>query len=146
MLTLLIPLSLLYFSFAQYENWFFPWQLTFIATILGICCCMYGFHRRAEADRQGQRAATGNGYQFPPIWGPDTYNNGAGMARLLSAAAFIKHNIPFGTTYTSTVLSDGLRPTYAWISRQVMRNARSDGEALLASPAATKPTSIRAVS
>lgn len=61
-LTLLIPLSLLYFSFAQYENWFFPWQLTFIATILGISCCMYGFHRRAEADRQGQRAASWQGF------------------------------------------------------------------------------------
>jgi thiosulfate dehydrogenase len=57
-------------------------------------------------DGQGQRAASGNGYQFPPLWGPDTYNNGAGMARLLSAAAFIKHNMPFGTTYASAVLSD----------------------------------------
>jgi nucleoside-diphosphate-sugar epimerase len=46
----------------------------------------------------------------------------------------------------STVLGDGLRPTYAWISSQVMRNARSDGEALRVSPAASKPTSIRAVS
>jgi GDP-D-mannose 3', 5'-epimerase len=46
----------------------------------------------------------------------------------------------------ATVLGDGLRPTYAWISSQVMRNARSDGEALRVSPAAAKPTSIRAVS
>jgi nucleoside-diphosphate-sugar epimerase len=46
----------------------------------------------------------------------------------------------------STVLGDGLRPTYAWISSQVMRNAPSDGEALRVSPAASKPTSIRAVS
>ncbi|HEX2347500.1 MAG TPA: hypothetical protein VHI51_03600 [Ktedonobacterales bacterium] len=61
-LTLLIPLSLLYFSFAQYENWFFPWQLTFMATILGICCCLYGFHRSGEADRQGQRAASWQGF------------------------------------------------------------------------------------
>jgi nucleoside-diphosphate-sugar epimerase len=44
----------------------------------------------------------------------------------------------------STVLIDGLRPTYAWISGQMMRNARSDGEAL---PAASKKSaSIRAVS
>jgi thiosulfate dehydrogenase len=57
-------------------------------------------------DGQGQRAASGNGYQFPPLWGPDSYNNGAGMARLLSAAAFVKHNMPFGTTYASPVLSD----------------------------------------
>src|ERR1700730_8882125 len=46
----------------------------------------------------------------------------------------------------STLLGDGLRPTYAWISSQVMRNARSDGEALRVSPAGSKPTSIRAVS
>jgi len=57
-------------------------------------------------DGQGQRAESGRGYRFPPLWGPDTYNNGAGMARLLSAAAFIKHNMPFGTTYASAVLSD----------------------------------------
>jgi GDP-D-mannose 3',5'-epimerase len=30
----------------------------------------------------------------------------------------------------STVLVDGLRPTYAWISDQVMRNARSEDEAV----------------
>jgi thiosulfate dehydrogenase len=57
-------------------------------------------------DGLGQRAATGHGYQFPPLWGPDSYNDGAGMARLLSAAAFFKHNMPFGTTWTAPVLSD----------------------------------------
>ena len=46
----------------------------------------------------------------------------------------------------STPLIDGLRRTYAWISSQVMRNARSDGEALRIAAAASKPTSIRAVS
>jgi len=46
----------------------------------------------------------------------------------------------------STVLIDGLRPTYEWINRQVMRNSRSDGEAPRASAAASKPTSIHAIS
>ena len=46
----------------------------------------------------------------------------------------------------STILVDGLRPTYAWISGQLMRNARSDGEVLRVSVAAPKPVSIRAVS
>lgn len=59
-----------------------------------------------SANGLGQRAATGAGYQFPPLWGSDTYNNGAGMARLLTAAAFIKNNMPFGTTYADSVLSD----------------------------------------
>jgi nucleoside-diphosphate-sugar epimerase len=45
----------------------------------------------------------------------------------------------------STGLVDGLRPTYAWISGQVLRTARSGSEAV-PSPAESKPTSIRAVS
>ena len=57
-------------------------------------------------DGQGQRAESGNGYRYPPVWGPDSYNNGAGMARLLTTAAFVKHNMPFGITYASPVLTD----------------------------------------
>lgn len=40
------------------------------------------------------------------MWGPDSYNDGAGMARLLTSAAFIKHNMPLGTMYSSPLLSD----------------------------------------
>lgn len=58
------------------------------------------------ADARGQRAATGFGYQFPPLAGPDSYNIGAGMARLLTAAAFIRSNMPLGVTFDGTVLSD----------------------------------------
>ncbi len=46
------------------------------------------------------------GYQFPPLWGPDSYNNGAGLYRLLTAAGFIRSNMPFGTTYREPVLND----------------------------------------
>jgi thiosulfate dehydrogenase len=45
-------------------------------------------------------------YQFPPLWGPDSYNDGAGMARLLNAAAFAKHNMPFGITFDAPLLTD----------------------------------------
>jgi len=55
---------------------------------------------------QGQRAESGAGYQFPPLWGPDSYNNGAGMNRLLTAAAFAKHNMPIGTTFDAPLLTD----------------------------------------
>jgi thiosulfate dehydrogenase len=65
-----------------------------------VCAACHG------ADGLGQRAATGAGYQFPPLWGPDSYNDGAGMARLLGAAAFLKSNMPFGTTYAAPALSD----------------------------------------
>lgn len=47
-----------------------------------------------------------NGYQFPPLWGPDSYNDGAGMNRLLTAAAFVRSNMPFGATHDAAVLSD----------------------------------------
>ena len=47
-----------------------------------------------------------DGYLFPPLWGSDSYNNGAGMARVTLAAGFIKGNMPSGVTHTSTVLTD----------------------------------------
>ncbi|MBU6421282.1 MAG: c-type cytochrome [Gammaproteobacteria bacterium] len=33
---------------------------------------------------------------FPPLWGPESFNRGAGMQRLSTAAAFIKANMPYG--------------------------------------------------
>lgn len=38
----------------------------------------------------------GKGYLFPPLWGPDSFNNGAGMHRVLTAARFIKARMPLG--------------------------------------------------
>lgn len=33
---------------------------------------------------------------YPPLWGPESFNVGAGMARLNTAAAFVKANMPLG--------------------------------------------------
>jgi thiosulfate dehydrogenase len=38
----------------------------------------------------------------PPLWGPRSFNIGAGMARLQTAAAFIRHNMPFDRAVTLT--------------------------------------------
>ncbi|MFP5404971.1 MAG: c-type cytochrome, partial [Gammaproteobacteria bacterium] len=46
------------------------------------------------ADGQGQKA--GNDQVFPPLWGKDSYNWGAGMHRINTAASFIKANMPLG--------------------------------------------------
>jgi thiosulfate dehydrogenase len=59
------------------------------------------FERRCSvchgADGAGLRAADiEGGYVFPPLWGPDSFNNGAGMARVLTAAMFIKARMPLG--------------------------------------------------
>ena len=37
-----------------------------------------------------------DGYVFPPLWGADSFNDGAGMHRLLTAARFIKAKMPLG--------------------------------------------------
>ncbi|HET6804070.1 MAG TPA: c-type cytochrome [Frateuria sp.] len=46
------------------------------------------------ADGQGQKVA--GAYVFPPLWGSDSFNWGAGMHELDKAAAFIKANMPLG--------------------------------------------------
>jgi thiosulfate dehydrogenase len=49
------------------------------------------------ADGAGLPAAgVGRGYVFPPLWGPDSFNNGAGMHRVLTAARFVKARMPLG--------------------------------------------------
>jgi thiosulfate dehydrogenase len=57
-------------------------------------------------DGRGRRDETGTGYQYPPVAGPDSYNNGAGMARVLTAAGFVRHNMPLGAMFDAPVLSD----------------------------------------
>jgi thiosulfate dehydrogenase len=54
----------------------------------------------------GVRAQNGLGYQFPPLWGPDSFNNGAGMSRILTAAAYAKHNMPLGARFDAPFLTD----------------------------------------
>jgi thiosulfate dehydrogenase len=46
-------------------------------------------------DGQGQRGADGD-WAFPPLWGAQSFNIGAGMARLGNAAAFVRWNMPLG--------------------------------------------------
>jgi len=60
---------------------------------------------KGQGLRRG-KVGDGDGYQFPPLWGDDSYNTGAGMARVTLAAGFIKGNMPSGTTHTNTLLTD----------------------------------------
>jgi thiosulfate dehydrogenase len=69
-------------------------------TYAQVCAACHG------SDGSGVRAQSGLGYRFPPLWGPDSYNNGAGMSRLLTAAAYAKHNMPLGTNFDAPLLTD----------------------------------------
>jgi thiosulfate dehydrogenase len=45
------------------------------------------------------------GYMVPPLWGQDSFNDGAGMARLITAANFLHFNMPHGVDYLNPQLS-----------------------------------------
>lgn len=45
------------------------------------------------------------GYAFPPLAGDDSFNNGAGMSRLITATRFIHANMPLGTTADKPALT-----------------------------------------
>lgn len=59
----------------------------------------------------------GNGYQSmssdiagnrvaPALWGTNSYNNGAGMNRLLTNAAFVHSNMPLGTVWNQSAITN----------------------------------------
>jgi thiosulfate dehydrogenase len=69
----------------------------------GICAACH------NTDGSGQRNSTATsalGYLVPPLWGTDTFNDGAGMARLITFANFIHFNMPHGTDYLNPQISD----------------------------------------
>ena len=53
-----------------------------------------------QPDGLGKRwgaPADARGYQFPPVWGPDSFNDGAGMDHFQRSVGFIQHDMPRGT-------------------------------------------------
>ncbi|MFU1981439.1 c-type cytochrome [Bordetella hinzii] len=57
------------------------------------CALCHGEQGQGTRDAQGQM-------KFPPLWGAESYNWGAGMARIDTAAGFIKANMPMGKPYS----------------------------------------------
>jgi len=53
------------------------------------------------ADGAGLKAGTT--YTFPPLWGPASFNDGAGMSRVGIAAAFVRFKMPLGRGGTLSV-------------------------------------------
>ncbi len=61
------------------------------------------------------------GYSAPPLWGSDSFNDGAGMNRLITAANFIHNNMPAGTDW----LMPSLSPEEAWdVAAYVLSQSR----------------------
>lgn len=56
---------------------------------------------------EGQPKEGSGAYVYPPLWGANSYNTGAGMFRISRLAGYVKYNMPYGTaTYKKPVLAD----------------------------------------
>lgn len=56
-----------------------------------------------------------DGYAIPPLWGDDSFNDGAGMNRVLTAAPFIKARMPLGE---ATLTDDEAFDVAAYVDAQ----------------------------
>jgi thiosulfate dehydrogenase len=57
-------------------------------------------------DGQGLMRADKLGYTYPPLWGENSYNHGAGLFRMSRFAGYVKANMPLGATYERPILTD----------------------------------------
>lgn len=62
-------------------------------------------HRRDGLGVRHNPADPSFGYSVPPLWGPDSFNDGAGMARLITQANFVHNNMPNGTSWVMPQVS-----------------------------------------
>jgi len=54
----------------------------------------------------GQVNPANGTFVYPPLWGPKSYNVGAGLYRISNFAKYVKYNMPLGSTHESAQLSD----------------------------------------
>lgn len=55
---------------------------------------------------EGLLADNGAEWLYPPLYGNNSYNIGAGIFRISMFAAFVKANMPYGVSYQSPILTD----------------------------------------
>ncbi|NDO73616.1 c-type cytochrome [Shewanella sp. SE1] len=63
---------------------------------------VYQAHCQACHGADGQGQAIAGVYALPPLWGPQSFNWGAGMHRVNTAAFFIHENMPLGKSMQLT--------------------------------------------
>ncbi len=59
-----------------------------------------------QTNGEGLLAADKIEYTYPPLWGKNSYNQGAGLYRMSRFAGYIKYNMPQGATYQKPQLTD----------------------------------------
>lgn len=56
-------------------------------------------------DGQGQRISANGHFVYPPLWGENSFNNGAGLYRISNFARYVYANMPNGATFEKPILS-----------------------------------------
>jgi thiosulfate dehydrogenase len=55
---------------------------------------------------EGQRGTAGVEYVYPPLWGNNSYNTGAGLYRISRLAGYVKNNMPNPLNYHNPELTE----------------------------------------
>jgi thiosulfate dehydrogenase len=58
------------------------------------------------ADGQGKINGEGNSYTYPPLWGENSYNKGAGLFRLSRFAGYVYTSMPLGASASNPILTE----------------------------------------
>jgi thiosulfate dehydrogenase len=58
------------------------------------------------ANGSGTLLFDSSGYLYPPLWGDNSYNTGAGLYRIGRFAGFVRDNMPFDAPHNSEPLTD----------------------------------------
>lgn len=59
-----------------------------------------------QANGEGMMNGDKTVYTYPPLWGSNSYNDGAGLYRISNFAKFVKYNMPLGVSHNATQISD----------------------------------------
>jgi thiosulfate dehydrogenase len=59
-----------------------------------------------QANGEGVLQVDKKEYQYPPLWGIHSFNDGAGLYRISNFAKYIKYNMPLGASHESSLLTD----------------------------------------
>lgn len=58
------------------------------------------------ANGEGMLTLDQKEYTYPPLWGLNSYNSGAGLYRLSRLAGYVKYNMPFGASFLEPQMTD----------------------------------------
>lgn len=59
-----------------------------------------------QTNGDGLLDATKTEYIYPPLWGKNSFNDGAGLFRISNFAKYVKYNMPQGVNHLNTQLTD----------------------------------------